>query len=1025
MKASNAREWRLSRGSAKAHAFWRAALVLLLFNVLLVVWVLFQPAGPRVSPVVSNIGGLVGPLLALPLCFGVLDGWVWRRGETPRTEDPPRVMTGQRWAPILLGMGILCYALGQLVFAYYVLALNRPPPMPSLATIGFLGQYPFLLLGILLLPARTTPVASRTRVALDGLMVMTAAVAFSWYFVLEPVVRQGSETIIAKVMATAYPLANVVLIASLLILTLRPGERALRPAVGLLASGLILIVITYSVYGYQRINDIYATGTILDVGWPVGYALVGLGAFVLRLYPVSASDTTTGAASPLAAQGVWRSLVPYALVPAVGVLVIYAWRASGGSGGQAAGVYVGAAVLIFLVFLRQILTMAENVRLYNGLQGMYLEVERKNDDLMRSQNELRRQKEYSEALVLNSPVAIATIDLDGNVVAWNPAAERLFGYTQAEAVGRGIEDLVTTTPEMRAEAVDYMQQASSDGQVAAVTQRSRRDGTPVDVELLAVPVTVGGEQMGTFVMYHDITELQRARQQAEAANRAKSTFLANMSHELRTPLNAIIGYSEMLHEEAEDLEQEDFIPDLQKIREAGKHLLGLINAVLDLSKIEAGKMDLYLETFDVASMVEDTGAVVQPLVLQNGNELRVHCPEDIGPMRADLTKVRQALFNLLSNASKFTKKGTIELDVAREKSAGGEDRITFAVSDTGIGMTPEQMRKLFQEFSQADASTTRDYGGTGLGLALSRRLCRMMGGDIAVESEAGEGSTFTIRLPAEVREPTAEPDQTSVKQPRVPQADAAEGTNTVLVIDDDATARNLLERFLSREGFQVVSAGGGEEGLRLAGELHPDVITLDAMMPGMDGWTVLSNLKANPDVSGIPVVMLTMVDDKSLGYALGAAEYLTKPIDRQRLVSILEKYRQDHSPSTVLVVDDEPANRSTLRQMLEKEGFEVTEAENGRVALESMAHTRPSVILLDLMMPEMDGFEFVANLRGREEWRDIPAVVLTAKDITYQDRLRLDGYVTQVIQKEELSSEAPLAEVRDLVKACCAGQDSR
>jgi CheY-like chemotaxis protein len=338
-------------------------------------------------------------------------------------------------------------------------------------------------------------------------------------------------------------------------------------------------------------------------------------------------------------------------------------------------------------------------------------------------------------------------------------------------------------------------------------------------------------------------------------------------------------------------------------------------------------------------------------------------------------------------------------------------------------MTSEQMGKLFQEFSQVDASTTRNYGGTGLGLTLSRRLCRMMGGDITVESEAGEGSTFTIRLPAEVPEPTAEPIGTSVPEPGVFHEEV--GANTVLVIDDDAAARDLLERFLASEGFRVVSAGGGEEGLRLAQELHPDVITLDAIMPGMDGWTVLGNLKADPDVSHIPVVMLTMVDDKSLGYALGAADYLTKPIDRQRLVSILEKYRQDHSPSTVLVVDDEPANRLTLRQMLDREGFEVAEAENGRVALEQLVHCRPSVILLDLMMPEMDGFEFVANLRGREEWRDIPVVVLTAKDITQKDRLRLDRHVAQVIQKDEHGIDAVLAEVRDLVRARCVEQGSR
>ena len=807
------------------------------------------------------------------------------------------------------------------------------------------------------------------------------------------------------------------LIASLLILALRPGERALRPAVGLLVAGLIFVVVTDGVYGYERINDIYVTGTILDVGWPVGYALIGLGAFVLRLTPAATlTDEASGSgSSPLAVQGAWRSLVPYALVPAVGILAVYAWRTSAGSGGLTTGVYAGGGVLILLVLLRQVLTIVENARLYNRLQATYLQMEQKNAELVRSQGELSRQKEYSEALVLNSPVAIVTMDSDRKVLSWNPAAEELFGYTRDEAVGSGIYDLISTAPEMQDEGAGFMQRIDSEGYVGAVTRRNRKDGTLVDVDLLSVPVTVGEDQATTYLaMYHDITELEGARQQAEAANRSKSAFLANMSHELRTPLNAIIGYSEMLQEEAEDLEQDDFIPDLEKINSAGKHLLGLINAVLDLSKIEAGKMDLYLETFDVAKMVEDTAAVIQPLVHKNRNELRIQCPETIGSMRADLTKVRQAIFNLLSNASKFTQDGTIGLDVARE-----EDLITFAVSDTGIGMTAEQMGKLFEEFSQADASTTRNYGGTGLGLALSRRLCRIMGGDITVESEAGEGSTFTIQLPAEVRDPTSEPIESRVPQPRDSQEnEVAEGANTVLVIDDDAAARDLLERFLGREGFRVVSAEGGEEGLRLAGELRPDVITLDAMMPGMDGWAVLSKLKANPGVSGIPVVMLTMVDDKSLGYALGAAEYLTKPIDRQRLVAILEKYRQDQAPSNVLIVDDEPANRQALRGMLEKEGFEVAEAENGRVALESVAQSPPSVILLDLMMPEMDGFEFVAKLRGRKEWRGIPVVVLTAKDITRQDRLRLDGYVAQVIQKDEHGSEALLAEVRDLIRTC-------
>ena len=502
-------------------------------------------------------------------------------------------------------------------------------------------------------------------------------------------------------------------------------------------------------------------------------------------------------------------------------------------------------------------------------------------------------------------------------------------------------------------------------------------------------------------------ELEAKSRELEVASRHKSEFLANMSHELRTPLNAIIGYSEMLQEEARDQSAEGFVPDLQRINAAGKHLLELINGVLDLSKIEAGKMELYLETFEVEALVRDVAAVLEPLAQKNANRLEVQCAPDVGAMRADLTKLRQALFNLLSNACKFTERGVVSVAVAREATADG-DVIVFAVSDTGIGMTPEQMARLFEEFGQADASTTRRYGGTGLGLALSRRLCRMMGGDITVTSEPGRGSTFTIRLPAEVREPTPPTPTPAAREATSP------GTSTVLVIDDDSAVRDLMSRFLGKEGFRVVAAAGGEDGLRLARELMPDVITLDVLMPGMDGWSVLAALKADAALAEIPVVMLTMLDDRNLGYALGAADYLTKPIDRERLVAVLERYRRD---LPVLVVDDDPDFRDLARRMLEREGYTVVEAENGRAALDRLRDTVPGVVLLDLMMPEMDGFDFVAAVRADAAWRAVPIVVITAKDLSPEDHERLNGYVARVLQKGALSRETLLGEVRDLVTA--------
>jgi len=512
-------------------------------------------------------------------------------------------------------------------------------------------------------------------------------------------------------------------------------------------------------------------------------------------------------------------------------------------------------------------------------------------------------------------------------------------------------------------------------------------------------------------------EIEEKGRQLEVASRHKSQFLANMSHELRTPLNAIIGYSEMLQEEADDLGEASFLPDLQKINAAGKHLLGLINDILDLSKIEAGKMDLYLEQFDVAGMVRGAAAIARPLMEKNANALEVRCADDLGVMRADLTKVRQALFNLLSNASKFTDHGTVTVNVRRESGEDG-DWVTFAVADTGIGMTEKQLGRLFEAFSQAEASTRSKYGGTGLGLAISRQFCRMMGGDITVDSAVGQGSTFTIRLPAAVADPAltspAVIEASDALPAGVPESD---GRATILVVDDDPAVRDLMQRLLSREGFRVESAAGGEDGLRLARVLRPDLITLDVLMPGLDGWAVLTALKADSELADIPVIMLTMLDDKSVGYALGASDYVTKPIDRDRLATLVRKYRRDVGTGAVLVVEDELGMRNLLRRVLEKDGWAIDEAENGRVALERVAVMRPDLVLLDLMMPEMDGFEFIAELRKRRDGRSIPIVVITAKDLTMDDHRRLNGCIQRILQKAAYNRDELLGDIRGLVAA--------
>jgi signal transduction histidine kinase/CheY-like chemotaxis protein len=504
-------------------------------------------------------------------------------------------------------------------------------------------------------------------------------------------------------------------------------------------------------------------------------------------------------------------------------------------------------------------------------------------------------------------------------------------------------------------------------------------------------------------------ELMTTRDQAMEANLAKSRFIANMSHELRTPLNAVIGYSELIQEEMEDRGDDEFVPDLKKIQAAATHLLALINDILDISKIEAGKMDLFLEKIDVQKMVTDVVSTVQPLIQKNNNMLDVKLGSNLGTIRADLTKTRQILFNLLSNASKFTENGKITLE-AQLENVSGIDLMVFRVRDTGIGMTAEQIAKLFKEFSQADSSTTRKYGGTGLGLAISRRFSQMMGGDITVESEYGTGSTFTVQIPTNVIKADEVPSLSQTMMPPLPA-----NASTVLVIDDDPVVRELVTRFLAKEGFKVRTASSGMEGLRLARDLHPDVITLDVMMSGMDGWAVLSALKADKELCNTPVVMMTIVSDQNLAYALGASDYLTKPIDRDRLVQTLRRHECRTNSCKVLVVDDDPQIREILSRTLEREGWASCTAQNGSEALRRVHEEKPEIILLDLMMPVMDGFQFLEELRKDSSARSIPVVVITAMSLTNNDRQRLNGQVQQILQKAAYTPEQLLNEVRTLM----------
>ena len=525
----------------------------------------------------------------------------------------------------------------------------------------------------------------------------------------------------------------------------------------------------------------------------------------------------------------------------------------------------------------------------------------------------------------------------------------------------------------------------------------RNSSEEASVELMLVAFSRMSDEVNGLIDART-SEMENARDEARDASDQKTKFFANMSHELRTPLNAILGYGEMLYEDCEDMGYEDLLPDLKKITSSGTHLLSLINNILDLSKIEAGKMELFVTSFEIENMVQTIKDVSEPLAAKNENDFVINLDGAMGSMSQDETKLRQCITNFLSNGFKFTKNGTVTLDV-KSRTDGDIEFVDFAVVDTGAGMSPEGVAKVFQEYTQAERSTSANYGGTGLGLPISKKFAEMMGGDVVVTSEEGVGSTFTMSVPRECPEYTEDEVDANV-------INLDDQDNLVVLVDDDVAMHDLIKRTISKLNLTLLGATNSEKGMELIREIKPKLILLDVLMPGRDGWSLLKECKTDQELKNIPVIMISQLNQSNLASSLGANDYLTKPIDRTHFINtvkrVLGNETQDHK---VLVIDDDKDVRELLSRILKDAGFRPIDARDGKEGLER-TKDEPSLIILDLEMPRMDGFEFLENyIKNVPEEKRSPILVFSGKDLTEVQEDLLKERVVGLVKKDDVSME--------------------
>jgi PAS domain S-box-containing protein len=659
-------------------------------------------------------------------------------------------------------------------------------------------------------------------------------------------------------------------------------------------------------------------------------------------------------------------------------------------------------------------------------------------------SEIQRQNLYYQALVQSSPVAVALLDPEGIVTSWNPTAERLFGYTAQEAVGRNIDDLVAASEEVRAEAEAYTRNGMRGELQHAITRRTRKDGTLIDVEMFGAPVTVAGEAAGLYAMFIDISELQGARREAEAATHAKSAFLATMSHEIRTPLNAVIGMTGLLLDTELTPQQRNFA---EVVRNSGDALLTVINEILDFSKIEAGRLELERQPFDLRQCVESALELVATDAAEKGLDVAyVHAPEVPPAIVGDVTRLRQILLNLLNNAVKFTERGEVVVTADAEPvpasgeptgSDGKRFRLAFAVRDTGIGIPEDRMDGLFESFSQVDTSTTRRYGGTGLGLAISRRLTELMNGRMWAESRVGEGSTFHFTILAE-----EVPAPTPAYEAGAPQLEG----KRVLIVDDNATNREILRRQTASWGMLAWETESPREALEWVRRGDPfDIAILDMQMPEMDGLTLAGEIRRHRDARTLPLIMLTSLGRRAETDAEPFAAHLTKPIRPSQLYDALmgvfggrtgeRAVMPAGTPSgrpgprstlRILVAEDNAVNQQLTLLILQKLGYRADVAADGREALEALERQPYDVVLMDVHMPEMDGLEATRRIHQRWEAGDRPRIVAMTANALEGDReaclaAGMDDYISKPIREEALATALGRAAARGAPAATIDG----